>query len=172
MISLTPAEKHLRDFLADRAAKANPDNPAASVITYGNLADELDPDNLIGWAGSHPRYGALKTALFHVSSYEAEHNRPMLTAFVVRASGSVSGSRPRKGEPGNGFFKLARRLGRLDSEGTEAESAFWESEMRACSEQWSATGAGTGAGLPDAQYDTIMAELGKIKQMLRTLLHA
>ncbi len=47
--------------------------------------------------------------------------------------------------------------------------------MQACVQHWSAAGAEiTDAGtvtLSDAQYDAIMAELSKIKQMLRQLLH-
>ena len=35
---------------------------------------------------------------------------------------------------------LARRLHRLAGDSTEAERAFWQSEMRACVEHWSAAG--------------------------------
>ena len=80
------------------------------------------------------RYGSLKTALYHVSSYEVDHGRPMISGFVVR------GSPPGKGFPGSGFYLLARRLHRLAGGSTEAERAFWQSEMRACVEHWSAPG--------------------------------
>jgi hypothetical protein len=166
MISLTPAEERLRDFLASLAAKADPARPTASTITYKELAAELDPDGHIGWKRSHPRYGSLKTALYHVSTYEVEHGRPMITGFVVR------GSQPGKGFPGSGFFLLARRLDRLAGDSEEAKYAFWQSEMKACVQHWSAAGAEVAdAGLPEAQFDAIMAELSKIKQMLRQLLH-
>jgi len=36
---------------------------------------------------------------------------------------------------------------------------------------WSAAAGEDAGGLPDAQFDTIMGELSKIKQMLRQLLH-
>jgi hypothetical protein len=67
---------------------------------------------------------------------------------------------------------LARRLGRLTGDSYEAEHIFWHSELVACVEHWSAAGAEAADGkLSEAQFDAIMAELGKIKQMLRQLLH-
>ncbi len=64
MISLTPAEERLRDFLASLAAKADPARPAASTITYKDLALAVDPDNRVGWKGSHTRTpaGAFRAA--------------------------------------------------------------------------------------------------------------
>jgi hypothetical protein len=86
MISLTPAEKRLRDLLASLAAKADPAGPSGSTITYKDLALEVDPDNEIGWKGGYPRYVSMQTTLYHVSTYEVEHGRPMITGFVVRGS--------------------------------------------------------------------------------------
>jgi hypothetical protein len=171
MISLTPAEKRLRDYLAALAAKADPDNPEASVVTYGAVAAELDPGDL-GWVRSAPRYVTLKTALYHVATYEEEHGRPMVTGFVVRAS--RRGGRP-AGQPGSGYYLLARRFDHLDDDSYQAEYEFWQEEMRACARFWRAAGAEvTDSGtvtLSDAQYNAIMGELAKIKQMLRQIRH-
>lgn len=165
MISLTPAEERLRDFLADRAAKVGPGDPAASTITYSALAAELDPDGSICWKQGHPRYSRLITALYHVSSYEVEHGRPMPSAFVVHVG---------DGLPGTGLAALARQLGRPVGDGKDAEYDFWQAEMNAMVKHWAATKAEerqAGVGLTDTQFDAIMAELSKIKQMLRQFLH-
>jgi hypothetical protein len=125
-------------------AEADPADPAARAITYKDLALKVDRDNLAGWRQSYPRYGSLKTALYHVSSYEAEHGRPMISVFVVR------GSNPGKGFPGSGCFVLARRLDRLHGDSAEAEYAFWQSEVRAYVEHWSAARTrAADAGLSD-----------------------
>jgi hypothetical protein len=164
MISLTPDEKRLRDFLAAAlAAQADPSNPEACTITYKDLAVALDPDGSIGWKHGHPRYTRLITALYHINTYEVEHGRPMVGAFVVHVT---------DGRPGTGFAALGRQLGRLTEDGEDAEYAFWLAEMDASVEYWSAATAETAKpGLTDTQFDAIMAELSTIKQMLRQLLH-
>jgi hypothetical protein len=161
MISLTHAETHLRDLLIARAISGD------GTITYKDLADEADPDDSLGWKRGHPRYSVLRKALYHVAYYEAEHGRPMLTGFVVR------GWEPGKGLPGPGFFEYARSIGRLvGDDSTEAKRTFLQSEMDACMKHWSVAGVeAAGAGLSDAQFDAIMAELSKIKQMIRKLQH-
>jgi hypothetical protein len=162
MISLTPAETRLRDILIARAASGG-----GGTITYMDLAAEADPDGSLGWRQGHPRYVVFRKALYHIAYYEAEHGRPMLTAFVVHAS------EPGKGFPGDGFFGYARSIGRLDGDSAEAERTFWRSEMDACVKYWSAARVkAAGAGLSDAQFDAIMAELSKIKQLLRQLRHS
>jgi hypothetical protein len=157
MISLTPAETRLRDLLVARVVSGD------GTITYKDQAAEADPDGSLGWRQGHPRYTVFRKALYHIAYYEAEHGRPMLTAFVVRGS---------DGLPGPGFFRYARSIDRLDGYGAEAERMFWQSEMNACVKHWSAAGVeAVGAGLSDAQFDAIMAELSKIKQMIRQLQH-
>ena len=61
---------------------------------------------------------------------EDEHraNRPMLSAIAVNEAGY----------PGEGFFKLARRLGKL-SEDPEGDRAFLEAERQRVYETWSET---------------------------------
>ena len=61
-----------------------------------------------------------------ISEDEVNAGRPMLSAAVVNTSG----------KPGPGFFKLARHLGRLDSEDRTAETRFWQTELRAVYDAW------------------------------------
>lgn len=161
MIALTPAEEHLRDFLIERAAQADPADLPASTMSYGELAAAADPDGELGWKRGHPRYSKLITALFHVNSYEVEHGRPMVGAFAVSVDSGTSGS---------GFAGLGRDLGREVGEGKDAEREFWRTELEDSAAYWSAPGK-DGGGLSDAQFNMIMAELAKIKQMVRQLRH-
>ena len=55
---------------------------------------------------------------------ELQHNRPMLTALVVGVSG----------KPGQGFYDLARDLGKL-SEGAD-EIEFWQTEKSVVYKVW------------------------------------
>jgi hypothetical protein len=159
MISLTPAEKRLRDFLASLAAQADPADPEASIITYGVLGQKLDPDDDLGWRQG-PGHNRLRTALYHVSVYEAQHGRPLLGAFAVREGGI----------PGFGFADIGRQLNLFTGESKDAENRFWKSELDASVRHWSADGA-QAAALLDPQFDALKAENAKLKQMLRTLLH-
>lgn len=61
---------------------------------------------------------------------EDEHNqqRPMLSALVVRADTDI---------PGDGFFALARQLGRLAENATQEEQEqFWQKELRRVYRTW------------------------------------
>src|SRR5215469_5945479 len=122
MISLTPDEERVRDYLADLAAHAEPGNPGASAISYTRLAEELDPDGHVGWKRGYPRHTRLVTALYHVSTYEVEHGRPMPSAFVVHNYGDR--------QPGSGLGQLGKELGRPVGDGPDADYRFWQSEMR------------------------------------------
>jgi len=162
MITLTPAEVHLRDLLTARAAGADPAAPEEWTMTYGELATAADPNGEYGWNQGHPRYSRLITALFHVNSYEVEHGRPMVGAFAVSVDSRTSGS---------GFANLGLDLGREVGEGKAAERDFWKAELERSVAYWSADSRAASGGLSDAQFDAIMAELSKIKQMLRQLRH-
>jgi hypothetical protein len=131
----------------------------------GDWAEELDADGSAGWKRGAPRYTRLITALWHVNSYEAEHGRPMVGAFAVSRS---------TGHSGDGFMKLRRELGLpvpANEDGTGR--ATWREVIGECIEHWQspASQAGTGTGMTDAQFDAIMGELSKIKQMIRQLMH-
>lgn len=64
--------------------------------------------------------------LGEVSEDELERGRPMVSALAVGVSG----------RPGEGFFKLARELGRLQSEKPEDEQRFWKQEREALYKTW------------------------------------
>ncbi len=64
--------------------------------------------------------------LGEISQNEHAQGRPMLSALVVRTSGS----------PGPGFFKLARDLGKLRPATREEEERFWRGEIGAVYKTW------------------------------------
>jgi hypothetical protein len=158
MISLTPAEERLRDFLIERAARA-----AEPPTTYGALMAEFDPDNNTGLNQVGSYFPRLSTALYHVNLSELDRRRPMVGALAVANTRSSI----------KGFAGVGRERDLLDSDNPEEERAFWQDQRDRAIQHWSAAkaAAGDGGALPDAQFDAIMAELSKIKQMLRTLLH-
>ena len=59
---------------------------------------------------------------------EAEHavGRPMLSALAISS----------KGFPSEGFFNLARDLGKFSSDAPEEEKAFWKEEKESVYETW------------------------------------
>jgi hypothetical protein len=61
-----------------------------------------------------------------ITRQEMDEGRPMLSAVCVGVSG----------EPGEGFFGLAKRLGRFDSVDPKERMAFWRSELQAVYEAW------------------------------------
>jgi hypothetical protein len=126
------------------------------------LAAALDPDGDLGWKPAHPRYGTLITALFHVNTYEVEHQHPMVGAFAGKPSSRTSNA---------GFARLGRDLGRFTGHGEDAERQFRLEELGAAVQYWSAA-AQADASPSDKQFDAIMAELSTIKRMRHQLLHA
>ena len=61
-----------------------------------------------------------------ISEDEHAQGRPMLSAIVVRKSG----------EPGQGFFRLARDLGKLQTQDKDAKHRFWKKEVAAVHATW------------------------------------
>jgi aryl-phospho-beta-D-glucosidase BglC (GH1 family) len=71
-------------------------------------------------------------------------------------------------------MKLRRELGLpvpADEDGTGR--ATWLEVIGECVDYWQSptNQGGAGSGMTDAQFDAIMGELSKIKQLLRQLLH-
>ncbi len=64
--------------------------------------------------------------LGEISEDEFNSGRPMLSAVAVNVHG----------EPGLGFYSLARDLGRLDKVSDGVDKAFWESELQDVYETW------------------------------------
>ena len=155
MIKLTrPENDLLRPWLIERMRNGG------QTINYKALAQELDPDGSLGWNdGGH--YRGLSHALFHIANFEVEHGRPVgLVALVINKL---------KQRSGGGFARMARGLKFEVGEGAEAEKRFWTLKLAEARSYWT---EGHKNGLtPDAQFDAIMAELSKIKQMIRQLQH-
>jgi hypothetical protein len=157
-ITLKPAEERLRDFLIERAARA-----AEPPATYAALMAEFDPDNSTGLNQVGSYYPRLSRALFHINVRELDHHRPMVGALaVVNTRSSISG-----------FAGVGREQGLLDGDSPEEERRFWQDQREQAIKHWSdaTTAAGDGGALSDDQFDQIMGELSKIKQMLRQILH-
>jgi hypothetical protein len=64
--------------------------------------------------------------LGEISQNEVKQGRPMLTALCVSVSG----------KPGQGFYQLARDLGLLDGDSSEAEVGFWKAERKKVWKTW------------------------------------
>jgi hypothetical protein len=81
MTRLTPAEERVRHILIERAKKTDPQAPLGARITCGDLCATADPDQA-SWKA--PRYRGIGSVLGHISTYEHEHGRPLLSALVVQ----------------------------------------------------------------------------------------
>jgi hypothetical protein len=160
-MSLNDIDKIVRDCLIAYIRGPAEDK----TLSYEALAQLGDPHGDLGLhhGGGSDRYTALSKALFHISSYEVEQGRPMLSALVVHKGGQY------KGLPGPGFFKLARRLRFAVDDSDTAEQAFWDAQVRAAVEHWTEHEE---AGDADAKHAAIMKELATIKRMLRLLVHS
>lgn len=90
-------------------------------VTYQELAREMG----LPLTGSHMGT-ATGRVLGEISEDEHKAGRPMLSALAVSV----------KGQPGPGFFGLARSLGLLASEDRGDELKFWEAQKSACYETW------------------------------------
>jgi hypothetical protein len=92
------------------------------TVTYQDLA-ELIGLPLVGSYMGKELGGYLGTiSLDEVKLY----NRPMLSALCVTVSG----------KPGEGFFGLAKELGKLTSDDPADKEAFWEAEKQAVYKTW------------------------------------
>jgi hypothetical protein len=155
MIKLTRAENDLlRPWLIDRM------RTGGQTINYKALAEELDPDDSLGW-NDGGRYKGLSRALFHIANFEVEHDRPVgLVALVINKL---------KQQSGGGFATMAKGLGFDVGDDAETEKRFWTLKLDEARSYW--TKSHEKSLMPDAQFDAIMAELSKIKQMIRQLQH-
>ena len=173
MITLTPFERELHRALLGRVRNVRGTDPESAltthpavfgsdhsprgidpesvVTTYVALGQEVDPEGASTFPMTKPPFRGLNEALGHVSMYEVEHGRPMLSALVVNAD-------TRK--PGDGFAKLARHLG-LEA---KDDDDFWRSELGRVVEFWSADDL---VLVLDAALDRVMEQLSDIKAALR-----
>jgi len=91
------------------------------TITYQEIAKILCFPLIGNYMGSE-----IGHLLGEISEDEVNSERPMLSAVAVNVSG----------KPGPGFFELARRLRRLDSEDQDDEIHFWENELKSVYDTW------------------------------------
>lgn len=133
--------------------------PGGETISYKALAGELDPDGSLGWNDGGD-YRGLSHALFHIATFEVEHGRPV---------GLVALAPSLEELPDGGFAGMARRLLFDVPEDAGDQKRFWTLKLAEATLYW--TEAHENGPMPDAQFDAIMAELSKIKQMIRQLQH-
>jgi len=95
------------------------------LITYGDLNKELK----LGFDFDKPEdRGKIGEWLGEISEYEVQQGRPMLSAVVVHKQDEGYG------DPGDGFFKLARDLNRFRG---GVKYVFWVSELNTVHNYWS-----------------------------------
>jgi hypothetical protein len=92
------------------------------TVTFQELADLVGLPLIGNYMGTE-----LGWYLGTISEDEVkEHGRPMLSALAITV----------EGKPGDGFFGLARDLGKLTSDHQSDQRAFWEAEKRAVYQTW------------------------------------
>lgn len=91
-----------------------------STIAYAALAAQA------GLPTDWPQLVAvLDPILDRINLYERAHDRPLLSAVVVRGDTN---------QPGDGFFRVARRLGEM-REG-EDDQEFWSKQLASVRRTW------------------------------------
>jgi hypothetical protein len=116
-MTLERVERSLRRFLIDVTGQGRD-----HVTTYSEIAEAIRPYSPVRL---EPPYSPLHHWLGHVSRFEVDQDRPMLSAVVVRAD---------TGRPGGGFYTFARQLG-LDFVN---EEQFWREQLEELHRLWSA----------------------------------
>jgi hypothetical protein len=91
------------------------------LITYGRVAAIMG----LPPSGNHMA-AEIGKILGEIVEEEHGQGRPMLSAIVVGAEGG----------PGEGFYSLARDLGKLKADSPEARRRFWEKERNAAYREW------------------------------------
>jgi hypothetical protein len=91
------------------------------TTTYQELADLIGLPIVGAYMGKE-----IGHLLGEISEDEVDRNRPMLSAIAVGVDGS----------PGDGFFNLAKSLGKLASDGREEKNGFWEEEKKKVYDMW------------------------------------
>ena len=153
MLSLTQFEHAVRSVLIDHAQRDRED-PMTALLTYNQLCTEVGPGH-----GSYPMvtppFRGLGEALGHVSMYEVERGRPMLTALVVQQDSQ---------RPGAGFAQLGRQLGFAVGNTPQDEEAFWRAEVAEVVRVWAGDDP---TAFLDGGVGVLLDELRTIKQLLR-----
>ncbi|MGW3272254.1 hypothetical protein ACWDFH_12380 [Streptomyces kronopolitis] len=152
MITLTRIERDMHRLLRSLATAGDPADPRSSCIGYKEFAQRIDPHGLDPYTSQGQMRG-LYPKLGHISVYEHQHGRPLLSALVIRKA---------TGRPGDGFAELASQLGFEAAE----DEGFWEHQVEKTVRFWSADDP---VMLMDSAMDRVMKELGDIKRAVRRL---
>jgi hypothetical protein len=159
--ALSPIEERARQFLIERAKKADPSHPFAhtTLVTYGDLCAAIDRDQHYF---RHPRYRGIGPVLGRISTFEDMNDRPLLSALVVLKE---------FWHPGDGFAGLGRSLGKQIQAGQER--AFWRSQVEAVVKYWTGPGRDEPALDPiekaRALLATMRGEIDEISRLLSTV---
>jgi hypothetical protein len=152
MITLTPVEREMHRLLRSLAKAGDPVDPLSACIGYKEFAQRVDPHGLDPHTSQGQMLG-LYPKLGHISVYEHQHGRPLLSALVVRKA---------TGRPGAGFAELASQLGFEAAE----EPDFWEHQVALTVRFWAADDP---VLLMDSALDQVLKELGTLKRAVRRL---
>jgi len=91
------------------------------TVTYQELAERVHLPLRGAYMGVE-----LGEYLGAISEDEVKQSRPMLSAIAINV----------EGKPGEGFYGLAKTLGRLTSEDPSAKETFWKAEKEAIYKTW------------------------------------
>ncbi|MFD5200224.1 hypothetical protein ACFWM7_08695 [Streptomyces sp. NPDC058375] len=152
MLALTPIERDMHRLLRSLAQVGDPADPLSACIGYKEFVQRVDPHGLDPYTSQGQMRG-LYPKLGHISVYEHQHGRPLLSALVVRKA---------TGRPGDGFADLAAQLGFEAADDPD----FWEHQVARAVRFWSADDP---VLLMDSAMDQVMKELGSIKRAVRRL---
>ncbi len=147
---LTEEEQILATELRGRARRSILNDPGRGCITHLDLGRAVDPAGNWRYPMTKSPFRGLKVALEHVSTFETERGRPMVTALVVDEGTRV---------PDDSFGELGARLG-FDGEAPN----FWEDELREVVRFWTSDDILLRA--LDAATDRILSEFGALKDLL------
>ncbi len=94
-------------------------------ITYQNLSDQCR----LGLIMTNPDHrNQIAALLGQISTTEHQHGRPLISVLVFRDDRNL---------PGDGFFELARRLGKYNgSTNPTTRDEFFVAEFRAVCDYW------------------------------------
>jgi hypothetical protein len=143
-VSLTPIEERIRLFLIDRAKRTTRISPFDARVTYADLCASVDPEQHY-W--KWPRFRGIGKAIAHISTYEHQFGRPLLSALVVQE---------RTNRAGDGFAELCRDLGHRIQ--PDQERVFWRGQVEAVVRYWRSTSTeGTAEDDPSAEARSLIS---------------
>lgn len=112
---------YVRKYLIELARKRT--NP---LVTYQKLSDDCFLD--LNMSDSEYARAEIGRILGEVSEFEHSNNRPLLSALVVRSGDKMEG---------DGFYKLAEKLGFGDWRKLKREGIFQSLQINECVSFWS-----------------------------------